>query len=97
MVLPSPSSAGLAIMTPAYCLWAFARLQLGASFAIRPQAKELVTQGLYAKIQNPVYVFNAIFYAGLFVFFGQPALFLFFLVLIPLQYVRIRCRTTAQA
>jgi protein-S-isoprenylcysteine O-methyltransferase Ste14 len=57
-----------------YCLWALARLQLGTSFAISPQAKELVTRGLYAKIQNPVYVFNAIFYAGLFVFFGQPAL-----------------------
>lgn len=87
--------AGVAIMAPAYCLWALARLQLGTSFAIRPQAKELVTRGLYAKIQNPVYVFNAIFYAGLFVFFGQPALFSFFLVLIPLQYVRIRAERNA--
>ncbi len=69
--------AGLAIMAPAYCSWALARLQLGTSFAIRPQAKELVTRGLYAKIQNPVYVFNAIFYAGLFVFFGRPAWFSF--------------------
>jgi protein-S-isoprenylcysteine O-methyltransferase Ste14 len=82
--------AGLAIMALAYCCWALARLQLGTSFAIRPQAKELVTRGLYSKIQNPVYVFNAIFYAGLFVFFGRPAWFLFFLVLIPLQLVRIR-------
>jgi protein-S-isoprenylcysteine O-methyltransferase Ste14 len=87
--------AGVAIMAPAYCLWALARLQLGTSFAISPQAKELVTRGLYAKIQNPVYVFNAIFYAGLFVFFGQPALFSFFLVLFPLQYVRIRAERSA--
>ncbi len=73
-------------MAPAYCLWALARLQLGTSFAIRPQAKELVARGLYAKIQNAVYVFNAIFYAGFFILFGKPAWFLFFLVMIPLQY-----------
>jgi protein-S-isoprenylcysteine O-methyltransferase Ste14 len=82
--------AGLAIMVPAYCLWALARLQLGRSFAIRPQAKELVTRGLYAKIQNPVYVFSAIFIAGLFVFFGHVELFLFFLILIPTQWLRVR-------
>jgi len=71
-------------------MWAVARVQLGTSFAISPQAKVLVTRGLYSKIQNPVYVFNAIFYAGMFVFFGRPAWFLFCLVLIPLQLVRIR-------
>jgi protein-S-isoprenylcysteine O-methyltransferase Ste14 len=49
-----------------------------------------VTQGLYAKIQNPVYVFNAIFIAGVLVFFGQPVWFLFFLILIPVQWMRIR-------
>ena len=82
--------AGVAITVPAYCLWALARLQLGSSFAIRAQAKELVTRGLYAKIQNPVYVFNAIFIAGIFVFFGQPTCFLFFLILIPMQWKRVR-------
>jgi protein-S-isoprenylcysteine O-methyltransferase Ste14 len=82
--------AGVAITVPAYCLWALARLQLGKSFAVRAQTKELVTRGLYAKIQNPVYVFNAIFLAGVFVFFGQPVWFLFFLILIPMQWSRIR-------
>src|SRR5258708_36403292 len=67
--------AGVAITVPAHCLWALARLQLGASFAIRAQAKELVALGLYAKIQNPVYLLNAIFIAGIFVFFGQPVWF----------------------
>jgi protein-S-isoprenylcysteine O-methyltransferase Ste14 len=51
--------AGVAITVPAYCLWALARLQLGTSFAIRAQAKELVARGLYSKIQNPVYLFPA--------------------------------------
>src|SRR5580704_11699880 len=64
--------AGVAIMAAAYLLWALGRVQLGSSFAVSPQAKALVTRGLYSKIQNPVYVFNAIFYAGFFVFFGRP-------------------------
>jgi protein-S-isoprenylcysteine O-methyltransferase Ste14 len=82
--------AGVAIMIPAYCLWALARLQLGSSFAIRAQAKHLVTRGLYAKIQNPVYLFGLIFIAGAIVFLGRPIWFLLVLVLIPVQYMRIR-------
>jgi protein-S-isoprenylcysteine O-methyltransferase Ste14 len=83
-------TVGMAIAVPAFCLWALARLQLGRSFAISAQAKELVTHGLYSKIQNPVYVFGTIFFAGLFVFFNRPALFLLFLILVPLQCIRIR-------
>ena len=82
--------AGVAITIVAYCFWALARLQLGRSFAIRPEARKLVTQGLYAKIQNPVYVFGAIFIVGMLVFFGHPVWFLFFLILIPMQWMRIR-------
>src|SRR5579864_1502118 len=82
--------AGLTVMVPAYCLWALARLQLGRSFAIRAQAKDLVMQGLYSKIQNPVYVFGGIFLVGLITFFGHPVWYLFLLILIPLQLARIR-------
>lgn len=56
--------AGMAIAVPAFCLWALARVQLRKSFAISAQAKELVTHGVYSKIQNPVYVFGGIFIAG---------------------------------
>ena len=87
---PPHQIAGLAIMVPADCLWALARLQLGSSFAISAQAKEIVTRGLYSKIQNPVYVFGEIFIAGLFVFFGQPKWFLIFLILIPVQWIRVK-------
>ncbi|MGB6876882.1 MAG: isoprenylcysteine carboxylmethyltransferase family protein [Candidatus Acidiferrales bacterium] len=83
-------TVGMIIAVSAFCLWALARLQLGRSFAISAQAKELVTHGLYSKIQNPVYVFSAIFFAGLIVFFSQPVFVLFFLILIPLQAIRIR-------
>jgi protein-S-isoprenylcysteine O-methyltransferase Ste14 len=81
---------GMAIAIPALCLWALARVQLRRSFAISAQAKELVTLGLYSKIQNPVYAFGAILIAGVIVYFGQPRLFLLFLILIPVQWMRIR-------
>ena len=82
--------AGMAIAVPAFCLWALARVQLRKSFAISAQAKELITHGIYSKIQNPVYVFGGIFIAGLIVYFGQPLFFLVFLILIPMQWMRVR-------
>ena len=80
---------GLAVAVPAFCLWALARLQLGKSFSISAQAKGLVTHGLYSKIQNPVYVFGGIFIAAVIVFIGRPLWLLVFLVLIPMQVMRI--------
>ncbi len=82
--------AGLAIMLPSFFLWGLARWQLGESFSIAAKAKALVTRGLYSRIRNPVYVFGSLVIAGIFVYFGNPLLFLFFLVLIPMQVLRAR-------
>jgi len=81
---------GIAIAAPALCLWVLARVQLRNSFAVTAQAKQLVTHGLYSKIQNPVYVFGALLIVGLIIFAGQPRYFLLFVILIPVQWVRIR-------
>lgn len=81
---------GLAIAVPAFCLWVLARVQLRKSFAVTAQARELVTHGLYSKIQNPIYLFGALLIVGLIIYFGDPRFFLLFLILIPLQWVRIR-------
>lgn len=82
--------ASMAVAVPAFCLWALARLQLGKSFSISAQAKGLVTHGLYSKIQNPVYVFGGIFIAAVIVFIGRPLWLLVFLILVPVQMMRIR-------
>lgn len=87
---PAHQILGLAIAIPAFCLWVLARVQLRKSFAVTAQAKELVTHGLYSRLQNPVYVFGALLIAGLIVLSGQPQFFLLFLILIPLQWVRVR-------
>jgi protein-S-isoprenylcysteine O-methyltransferase Ste14 len=83
-------TVGLVILVPSLCLWALARYQLGSSFSVRPEARQLVTHGLYGRIRNPIYLFGWIFNAGLFVFFGIPLLVLLLVPLVPLQLVRIR-------
>lgn len=81
---------GISIMIPSFFLWALARLQLGMSFSGEPRATALVTRGLYAKIRNPIYVFGGIFIAGLFTFIGNPYVWLLFLLIIPMQLMRLR-------
>lgn len=81
---------GAAILVPSFALWGVARIQLGKSFAVRAQAKELVTHGLYARIRNPIYLFGSLMILGIFLLLGMPLLLLVFLVLIPLQLFRIR-------
>jgi protein-S-isoprenylcysteine O-methyltransferase Ste14 len=48
------------------------------------------TRGLYSKIQDPVYVYGGIFLVGIVVFFGAWKWLLLFLVLVPMQLIRIR-------
>ena len=55
-----------------------------------PQARALVTTGLYRKIRNPVYVFGGIGVAGFMMYVGRPIMLLLFLVLIPIQILRAR-------
>ena len=49
--------AGAILAVIAYGLVLAARIQLGKSFSVRPQARELVTHGLYSRFRNPMYVF----------------------------------------
>ena len=51
---------GLGIAVTAAVLLFTARWQLGRSFSVTPQARELVTHGLYSKIRNPIYLFSAL-------------------------------------
>ena len=76
-------------MAVGFSLWLTAHVQLGSSFAATAVARELVTHGLYSKIRNPIYLFGAIATIGLFLFLGRPWLLLLFVVLIPVQVVRM--------
>ncbi len=81
---------GLCLWIPSEVLWAIARIQLGASFAARAEARTLITEGLYSRIQNPIYVFGGMTIAGIVLYLHRPWYLLGFFVLIPLQMVRIK-------
>jgi protein-S-isoprenylcysteine O-methyltransferase Ste14 len=67
---------GLVLMLPALILLTIARIQLGNSFSLAPQATQLVTRGVYSRIRNPIYVFGTFAFSGLFLFLERPLLLL---------------------
>ena len=81
---------GLSLTLAGFVLWTVARFQLGASFSVSAQARQLVTKGLYSKIRNPIYFFGSWVLVGAILLFGRPLWLLVFLVVIPLQLWRAR-------
>ncbi len=67
---------------------AVARYQLGRSFAIRAEARQLVTHGVYSKIRNPIYVFGSVLVAGLVLVLHRPGLWLLVVFIIIMQTLR---------
>lgn len=82
--------AGLAIFVPSFALFVIARIQLGRAFSVRAKASTLVTTGIYSRIRNPIYVFGTLVSAGIFIFAHRPWWLLIWVVLIPIQLVRVR-------
>jgi protein-S-isoprenylcysteine O-methyltransferase Ste14 len=56
---------GGALMLLGLALLLLARRHLGEAFAVTPQAKVLVTRGLYSRIPHPLYVFLDVALIGL--------------------------------
>jgi protein-S-isoprenylcysteine O-methyltransferase Ste14 len=82
--------AGAIFAVVGYSTFVTARLQLGKSFAVTPQAKELVTLGLYSRIRNPIYVFVDVMIFGLILALHLYWLFALFPVLVAMHVVRAR-------
>ncbi len=83
-------TVGICLMIPGFLLWLTAHIQLGTSFSLTPQARKLVTRGLYSKIRNPIYIFSLVFLTGLALLLGRPLLLALGLVIVPMQIVRAR-------
>lgn len=81
---------GIALMLVGIVGIATARFQLGKSFSLRAKAHELVTHGIYSKIQNPIYVSGAVMLAGFVLVLHRPVLWLVLLALIVMQTLRAR-------
>jgi len=81
---------GLVLMFPALVLVTVARIQLGDSFSMSPQARRMVTRGIYSRVRNPIYVFSAIVLAGLILFLERPYFFLVLGPVLVMQFFRAR-------
>jgi protein-S-isoprenylcysteine O-methyltransferase Ste14 len=81
---------GFVLVVIGLALVSLARFQLGRSFSVTAQAKNLVTHGLYSKIRNPVYLFGGLAMAGFFLILQKPALWILFAVLVAMQIMRAR-------
>jgi len=81
---------GALIAGVAYVLVCLARVQLGASFSVRPRAKELVTHGLYSRVRNPMYLFVDLMLFGLILVFQVPWLFVALVFLVVSQVFQAR-------
>jgi protein-S-isoprenylcysteine O-methyltransferase Ste14 len=77
--------AGIVLAVISFSLLLLSRAQLGKSFAFTPQAKGLVTHGLYSRIRNPMYLFVDLTVVGLTLAIHFWYLACILLVLVPLQ------------
>ena len=80
--------AEFCIALPAAVLLFIARWQQGQSFSITPQARELVTRGLYSKIRNPIYVFSALLLVSVLIALQYRYALIIVVVVIPIQILR---------
>lgn len=87
---PATRIAGTCLLLLVVAWVAIARLQLGRSFSVTPQARRLVTTGLYARIRNPIYVASPFLVIGLALVLDQWWPLLLLLALVPIQMLRAR-------
>jgi protein-S-isoprenylcysteine O-methyltransferase Ste14 len=86
----TPAYIALCLSLACAVLWFVARWQLGEAFSVTPQARQLVTQGLYSKIRHPIYIFGTLaFLLVVFALQGWPALIIWAIVIL-VQVVRLR-------
>jgi len=80
--------AAAIIALPSTFCFLMARYELGRSFSITAQARELVTTGIYSKIRNPIYVFAELIVISFFLVLQRPVLLLIPVAMIPIQIIR---------
>ncbi len=59
-------TASLVLLLAGQFLCAVTLMQLGRSFSVMPEARRLVTEGLYSRIRHPLYVAEAVATLGVF-------------------------------
>jgi protein-S-isoprenylcysteine O-methyltransferase Ste14 len=83
MNLQTMAGATLAVISIA--LTVLARVQLGKSFAVTPKANDLVTHGLYSRLQHPMYLFVDVTVCAIALTVQRWYVLLLLVILLPLQ------------
>ena len=76
---------GAAVGIPSFFLIIIGRRQLGTSFSVMPEARTMVSTGLYSRIQHPMYLFLDLFLLALIVALGWPILLVVWGILVVVQ------------
>ena len=87
---PTTRIIGICLLLLVIAWVGVARFQLGRAFSVTPQARQLVTTGLYARIRNPIYFASPFLLIGLSLVLAQWWPMLLLIVVIPLQIARAR-------
>ena len=92
---PIQQLLGSALILIGYFGWMTARVSLGNFFTVRPQAKGLVTSGIYRICRHPIYIFSMMYFIGLGVHEQIPMFLLAFGVLLVsyIQMVRSKAES----
>lgn len=83
--MDSQRLVGIVLAVVSFCFLILARVQLGKSFAFTPQAKGLVTHGLFSRIRNPMYLFVDLTLIGITLAIHFWYLAGILVILVPLQ------------
>jgi protein-S-isoprenylcysteine O-methyltransferase Ste14 len=81
---------GAILAVAGYILLIAARMQLGNSFSVTPQAKALITHGLYSRIRNPIYLSVDVMWLGIILALHLYWLFVPFLALLAFHVFRAK-------
>ncbi|HEY4307658.1 MAG TPA: isoprenylcysteine carboxylmethyltransferase family protein [Gemmatimonadaceae bacterium] len=80
-----------ALIIPGFVVWSTARMQLGAAFTTRAEARVLVTRGMYARFRHPIYAGGLVVMIGVLTLIDQPLLFVVVPVIAWHQRQRALC------
>jgi protein-S-isoprenylcysteine O-methyltransferase Ste14 len=83
---------GSLISVLSFILWTVSRIHLEESIEENPESERLVTDGIYSKIRQPMYIFSSMCLFGLSLALNSAIFYVIFLVLVFLQLNKMKQR-----
>ncbi|MDB5260400.1 MAG: putative protein-S-isoprenylcysteine methyltransferase [Candidatus Nomurabacteria bacterium] len=81
---------GVYLALVSFVLWLISRFQLGKSFTMKAEARELITHGIYSKVRHPMYLFSSLMILGILLCLNYIIGYVLFIILIYVQISRMK-------